>query len=33
MILELASEIYPHAVAHVEESINLARKPQFAPEQ
>jgi hypothetical protein len=33
MILELASEIYPHAVAHVEESINLARKPQSATEQ
>lgn len=33
MILELATEIYPHAVAHVEESINLARKPQSATEQ
>jgi hypothetical protein len=32
MILELASEIYPHAVAHVQESINLARKPQSATE-
>jgi len=33
MILDLASEIYPHAVAHVEESINLARKPESATEQ
>ena len=27
MILDLASEIYPHAVPHVQESISLARRP------
>lgn len=30
MILDLAGEVYPHAVPHVQESINLARKPQSA---
>ncbi len=30
MILDLAGEIYPHAVPHVQESISLARKPQSA---
>ena len=30
MILHLAGEIYPHAVPRIQESINLARKPQSA---
>jgi len=30
MILDLASEIYPHAVSHVQESISLARRPSAA---
>lgn len=30
MILDLASEIYPHAVRHVQESISLARQLQSA---
>jgi hypothetical protein len=30
MILELASEVYPHAMRHVEESISLARRPKSA---
>jgi hypothetical protein len=29
-ILDLASEIYPHAVPHVQESISLARGPRSA---
>ena len=33
MILDLASEIYPHAVPHVQESISLARRPQSAAAQ
>src|SRR5688500_8231669 len=33
MILDLASEIYPHAVSHVQESISLARRPQSAAAQ
>jgi hypothetical protein len=33
MILDLASEIYPHAVAHVRECISLARKPHSAAAQ
>jgi len=33
MILDLASEIYPHAVPHVQESISLARRPQTAAAQ
>ena len=33
MILDLASQICPHAAAHVQESISVARKPQLASPQ
>jgi hypothetical protein len=33
MILNLASEVYPYAVAHVRECISLARKPQSSAAQ
>jgi hypothetical protein len=33
MILDLASQICPHAAPHVQESISLARKPQLASPQ
>ena len=30
LILDLASEVYPHVARHVEESISLARRPKPA---